>query len=222
MLINPALHFVSLEEATDSDDPILRALAYKDLLQAGTLLVQSPSAPDQYSRLSSVSDQTAESKLSTTVRVCQLLGAHRVEIRHAEYKSNESVVKRAVSAQSTAAGKTSVDTSSNTIEVGGLRVRSVWIFRGGQPQPEHADQALLGSGLRDEALQSMIDFFRTPNWPVSHEFEISTTEEMHRIRDIVGDLSIPVAFKAHTELESFKASERSYRFQLWVEFPAGG
>jgi hypothetical protein len=221
LLINRSLHFVNLEEAADSDDPIVRALAYKDLLQAGTLLIQSPSAPDQYTRLSEVSDQTAESKLSITVRVCQLLGARRVEIRHAEFRATENTARRTGTAQSPGIAKGSVDATSSTIEVGGLRVRSVWLFRGGTPQLEDASMALVGSGLRDESLQGMIDFFRTPNWPVSHEFEISTTEEMRRILDIVGDLSIPAAFKAHTELESFKASEKSYRFQLWVEFPEG-
>jgi hypothetical protein len=219
LLANPSLRFLSLEEAIEPDDPIIRSLAAKDLLHPGTLLVQSFTVTDQYTRLSGISDRTAEAKLNATVRVCQLLGACRIEIRHAEFTSNESGFKRTGSAQVTGIGKGSINTESSTMEVGGLRLRSVWVFRGGKPQIDDADRALASSGLQDEALQSMIDFFRTGNWPTSHEFEISTTQEMRRVRDMVGDLSIPATFKAHAELASFKASGRSYQFGLWVDFP---
>lgn len=219
LLANPSLRFLSLEDAIEPADPIIRTLASKDLLQPGTLLVQSLTVTDQYTRLSGISDQTAETKFNATIRVCQLLGASRIEIRHAEFTSNESGFKRTGSAQVAGIGRGSINAESSTMEVGGLRLRSVWVFRGGKPQIDDADRALASSGLQDEALQSMVDFFRTGNWPTSHEFEISTTREMRHVRDVVSDLSIPATFKAHTELESFKASGRSYQFGLWVDFP---
>lgn len=75
------------------------------------------------------------------------------------------------------------------------------------------------SGLQDESLRGMVGFFRTTNWPTSYEFEISPTGEMQRIREIISDVSVPVAFKGHTELEPLKVSRSSYEFRLQVEFP---
>lgn len=218
LLANPALRFVEMDEAMESEDSILIALARKNLLQAGALLIQSVSAPDLYTRLSHVNDQTAESKLSVTVKVCQLLGAHRVEVRHAEQVSTTNSSKRVISAQSPTVAKGSVGVSASTIEVGGLRIRSAWSFQGGPPDPNAAEQALLNSGLQDATLAEMIDFFRSSNWPVSHQFAISTSAEMQRIREVVSDFSVPATFKAHTELESFKATQSSFEFELWVEF----
>src|SRR6266481_6568099 len=94
LLIKPSLRFVSLDEVSQFNDPILQDLASKDLLQPGALLVQSLTVPNKYARLSSAGDQTAKWKLDATVRVCHLLGARRVEIRHAEFKSREDVSKR--------------------------------------------------------------------------------------------------------------------------------
>jgi hypothetical protein len=218
LLANPALRFVEMEEAMQSQDSLLTELARKNLLQAGALLIQSVMAPDLYTRLSRVNDQTAESKLSVTVKVCQLLGARRVEVRHAELVSSANASKRVISGQSAAIGKGSVDVSASTIEVGGLRIRSAWSFHGGPPDPAEAEQALLNSGLQDATLEEMIDFFRSSNWPISHQFAISTSAEMQRVREVVSDFSVPATFKAHTELESFKAAQSSFEFELWVEF----
>ena len=218
LLVNPSLCFVDFDEATQLNDPILQALAAKGLFQVGDLLVQSLSAPNQYTRLSNISDRTAELKLDVTVRVCQLLGARRVEVRHAEFESKGYSATRKVDAKVTGVAQGNVKATSSTIEVGGLRLRSAWVFQGSAPHVDDADQALANSGLQDRALQSLVDFFRTTNWPTNHEFEISTTQEMRRIREIVSDLSIPATFKGHTELETFKAAETSYHFQLWVEF----
>lgn len=89
MLATPALRFVDLQDALASDDRLLQSLAAKGLLQAGALLIQSLTVPDQYTRLSTIGDQTAASKVNVTVRICQLLGARRVEIRHAEFTSQQ-------------------------------------------------------------------------------------------------------------------------------------
>lgn len=220
LLATSSLRFVDLEDALESNDRIIQNLLGKGLLQAGALLIQSLTVPDQYTRLSGIGDQTAESKVSTTVRICQLLGACHVEIRHAEFRSRENSSGKAADVRIPGTFRTSADSSFNTLEVGGLRLKAAWTFQGDKPRVEDADRTLSISGLQDESLRGMIDFFRTSNWPTSYTFEISTTEEMRRIREIVSDVSIPAAFKGHTELESLKVSGSSYEFQLQVEFPA--
>jgi hypothetical protein len=219
VLTTPTLRFVDLDEALVSTDPILQSLCAKGLLQAGTLLIQSLTVPDQYTRLSGIGDQTAEAKVAATVRICQLLGARRVEIQHAEFKSNERTSGKSGDVRVIGVVKTSGNSAFNTVEVGGLRLKAAWTFQGDKPKVEEASRALAASGLQDESLSGMIDFFRTSNWPTGYAFEISTTEEMRRIREFVSDVSVPAAFKGHTELESLKMSESSYEFQLRVEFP---
>lgn len=219
VLISRTLCFVDLDEALASADPILQSLGAKGLLQAETMLVQSLTLPDQYTRLSAICDQTAEAKVSATVRVCQLLGASRVEIKHAEFTSKERSSHKSGDVKVVGVVKTSGDTAFNTVEVGGLRLKAAWRFQGDKPRVDEASRALAASGLQDESLSAMIDFFRTSNWPTSHAFEISTTEEMRRIREFVSDISVPATFKGHTELESLKVTESSYEFQLMVEFP---
>lgn len=219
MLATPSLRFVDLQDALASDDRLLQSLAAKGLLQAGALLIQSLTVPDQYTRLSAIGDQTAESKVNVTVRICQLLGARRVEIRHAEFTSQQQSSGKAVDVRIPGVVKTSGNAAFSTVEVGGLRLKAVWTFQGGKPNVDDADRALQMSGLQDESLRGMVDFFRTTNWPTSYEFEISTTGEMQRIREIVSDVSVPAAFKGHTELESLRVSRSSYEFRLQVEFP---
>lgn len=218
-LVNPSARFLTIDDGVETNDPIVRAIADKGLLQPGILLIQSLSVPDQYMRLSNISDRTAEGKLDVSVRVCQLLGAERVEIRHAEFNTEKSSHSHASDAKAVGLATGDVKTSSNTTKVGSLRVRSSWTFSGGQPQVADADRALAASGLKDEALQSMIDFFRSYNRPKSHEFEISTSEEIQRLREVVSDVSIPATFKAHSDLELFKSSASSYQFELRVDFP---
>jgi len=56
LLIKPSLRFVSLDEVSQFNDPILQDLASKDLLQPGALLVQSLTVPNKYARLSSAGE----------------------------------------------------------------------------------------------------------------------------------------------------------------------
>jgi hypothetical protein len=218
MLATPSLHFVDLQDALASDDRLLQSLAAKGLLQAGAMLIQSLTVPDQYTRLSAIGDQTAESKVNVTVRICQLLGARRVEILHAQFTSQEKSSAKAADIRPGVV-KTSGNAAFSTVEVGGLRLKASWTFQGAKPNVDDADRALERSGLQDESLRGMVDFFRTTNWPTSYEFEISTSEEMQRIRKIVSDVSVPATFKGHTELESLRISRSSYEFRLQVEFP---
>jgi hypothetical protein len=220
LLTNPVLRFVRIDDDDELSDPICQTLARNDLLQPRSLLVQLLASPNAYARLSETSDQTARLKLTTTVRVCQLLGAKSVQIKEVYLRSTAKDSSQSASAGVGPPIKIEASHSSGTVELGREALQVSYKFIGSAPNVDEAEQALATSGIREPSLENLIAFFRTDNVPVSHEVQVSTLNEMRKVREWLGGITFPHAFSARVEAESFSSSAKSYEFSLWVEFPA--
>ncbi|MCH6159368.1 hypothetical protein [Streptomyces marispadix] len=192
-------------------------------LREGAVFVRNPFDQNHYTEVSDAYASIAKAKFYAFSRVCQLLGAVRLEVL--ELRELSETGERAASV------KMSAGSVSGGLTKGAKQLKEVaeklfgsWTWETGEPDQELAEQMAMKSGLHtDITVNSLLEQRRYRTNPLkSHELLLDISSEAQKEITFAADLNALLGGfikpKFEAKMNSLKGQMHNLQLELSVDF----